>query len=364
MAQCTVSVADQPTGEVSMQVVRTCTRTMARVARKPPPELSRAAKTRLAWMDHYARHGNVSFTCRHFGISRETFYVWKRRYDPQHLRTLEARSARPHHTRPRTWTTEQVQAVQQLREEWPCWGKDKLQLLLPSELELSVSKVGRILSSLRARGQLIEPPRRITTRQPQAPRPYAQRKPKDYQPTAPGELVEIDTLDVRPQAGTVLKQFTATDVISRHGALELASAATATLATRILEALARLPFPVQAVQIDGGSEFKGAFEAACEQRGLPLFLLPPRSPKLNGHVERSQRTHTEEFYQCTTAAPTLAALRPALAEWETVYNTIRPHQALAYLTPRQFWEAYQRDPTAALAALPQNQPRKERVSGT
>ncbi len=85
--------------------------------------------------------------------------------------------------------------------------------------------------------------------------------------------------------------------------------------------------------------------------------LAPRSPKLNGHVERSQRTHTEEFYECTPVPPTLPALRAALAEWETVYNTVLPHQALGYLPPQQFWEAYQRDPHAALAALPRPKPR-------
>ncbi len=53
------------------------------------------------------------------------------------------------------------------------------------------------------------------------------------------------------------------------------------------------------------------------------------------------------------AAPfTVAAMGAALREWEHVYNTVRPHQALGYLTPLQFWEAYQRDPEAALAALP------------
>jgi hypothetical protein len=29
-------------------------------------------------------------------------------------------------------------------------------------------------------------------------------------------------------------------------------------------------------------------------QGSHLFVLPPRSPKLNGHVERAHRTHTEE----------------------------------------------------------------------
>jgi transposase InsO family protein len=319
-------------------------------------------------MQHYAQHHNVSFTCRHFGISRQTFYYWWRRYDPRDPHGLESRSCRPRVPRARTWTSEQVAAVQRVREQYPRGGKDKLQRLLAREgVGLSVSMVGRILSSLRARGQLVEPRGRSSARKRLPPRPYAQRTPRDYTPRALGDLVEVDTLDVRPCPGTILKQFTAIDVVGRQGVLELASAATATLATRVLEAFDRFPFPVRAVQIDGGSEFKGAFERACQVRGLPLYVLPPRSPKLNGHVERSQRTHTEEFYECTPTPPQLAALRPALAEWERVYNTVRPHQALGYLTPREFWEAYQRDPQAALAALPppkRRTLRKEPVSGT
>jgi hypothetical protein len=36
-------------------------------------ELSREARVRLAWMDFYRRYRNVARTCRHFGISRQTF---------------------------------------------------------------------------------------------------------------------------------------------------------------------------------------------------------------------------------------------------------------------------------------------------
>ena len=78
----------------------------------------------------------------------------------------------------------------------------------------------------------------------------------------------------------------------------------------------------------------------CQKRGIKLFVLPPRSPKLNGHVERAQRTHTEEFYEVTDASFELPELNQALLEWEEVYNTIRPHQALGYLTPQQFLEQY------------------------
>lgn len=53
------------------------------------------------------------------------------------------------------------------------------------------------------------------------------------------------------------------------------------------------------MQVDGGSEFAAGFEQACQQLGFRLFVLPPRSPKLNGHVERAHRTHTEEFHEIT-----------------------------------------------------------------
>ena len=58
--------------------------------------LSRAARVRLAWMDFYRSHGqNAALTCRHFGISRQTFYRWKRRYDPDRPASLEARGRKP-----------------------------------------------------------------------------------------------------------------------------------------------------------------------------------------------------------------------------------------------------------------------------
>ena len=56
-------------------------------------ELSRAARVRVQWMDYYRTRGrNAALTCRHFGISRQTFYRWQRRYDPHDLTRLEERS--------------------------------------------------------------------------------------------------------------------------------------------------------------------------------------------------------------------------------------------------------------------------------
>jgi len=159
---------------------------------------------------------------------------------------------------------------------------------------------------------------------------------------APGDIVQVDTLDVRPLPGVVLKHFTARDVVSRWDVLEAHGRATSRTAATFIDALLeRMPFPVRAIQVDGGSEFQDLFEAECQSRGIRLFVLPPRSPKLNGRVERAQRTHTEEFYELTgTAFSDFAEFNQALRKWEHIYDTVRPHQSLGYLTPEQFLQRY------------------------
>jgi transposase InsO family protein len=315
------------------------------LGRHRPPELSRRAGVRLEMLDWHRAHGaSVARTARRFGYSRPTVYRWLARYDPRRLETLEDRSSMPRRRRRPTWSEAEVAAVLRLRETFPRWGKDKLAVLLEAEdLFLSVSRVGRILAWLRDTRQLREPPRRVRARRRRGPRPYAVRKPWGFRAIAPGDLVELDTMDVRPVPGIVLKQFTARDVVSRWDTLELAPAATAAAATRMLDALAaRMPFAVRTISVDGGSEFMAGFETACQDRGIVLHVLPPRSPKLHGSVERGNRTHAEEFHECTLAEPTLADLGAELRIWETVYNEIRPHQALGYLTPRQFVDEWQR----------------------
>jgi putative transposase len=303
-------------------------------------ELSRAAQVRLSWMDFYRKSQNVALTCRHFGISRQTFYRWRKRYEPLDLKTLEERSHCPHRRRQPTWPFLLEGKVLRLRLQFPRWGKDKLAVLLRQQQgPLSTSMVGRILRRLKQRGQLGEPLRYTVpgSRRALRPRPYAVRKPRQYAVSAPGDLVEVDTVEVRPVGGGKFKQFTARDVVSRWDVIQVHRRATAVDAAQFLETLLhRMPFPVRALQVDGGSEFAAQFEQACQHRGLRLFVLPPRSPKLNGAVERANRTHTEEFYQITPCSLEVNKLNRELRQWEKIYNTVRPHQSLGYLTPRQF----------------------------
>lgn len=305
-------------------------------------DISPDAHKRLKWFDYYYSRGyNARLTCRHFDISPQTFYRWLKRYDPQNLKTLESRSCRPKRVRPPTYSVKLVNAVLKLREAYPRWGKDKLVILLQREhLPASASMVGRILKYLKTRGVLREPVTSpISVSKRSGPRPYAVRKPKEYQASSPGDLVELDTLDVRPLPGVIFKHFSSYDVVSRWNVLGIFTRATAATARHFLnDMVTRTPNQIKAIQIDGGSEFQSVFEEECQRRGIKLYVLPPRSPKLNGGVERANRTHTEEFYEVTDSNFELADIRTKLLQWEAICNTYRPNQALNYLTPQQYLE--------------------------
>ena len=103
---------------------------------------------------------------------------------------------------------------------------------------------------------------------------------------------------------------------------------------------------MKSIQVDGGSEYRAGFEEACKQLGVKLFVLPPHSPKLNGRVERAHRTYLEEFYALIPKSAQIEKLNIDLYKWERVYNQIRPHQALDYLTPAEYINKYYPDVTS------------------
>jgi len=269
------------------------------LARQKPPApvfLSREARVRLQVLE-YARTHPVTVTCRRFGIARATFSRWRTRDDPHHLSSLERRSCRPRRCRQPTWQPEQGAAVQRLRARSPRWGTATRQVLRPPEGSvLSVATVGRILASLKRRGLRGDPPRERLRPHARHTRPDAVRKPQDVHPTHPGDRVPIAPMPLRPLPGVGRFPCTAVDGVSRGNVLGVRATASAPTAEAFLTALrARMPFPVRAVPVDGGSAFMAACAQACQAQRLALYGLPPRSPTRNGPVERAHRTHRQEF---------------------------------------------------------------------
>lgn len=308
-----------------------------------PPDIE-AAKRRDAlarWRQAMARGLSAADAAEAVGVPRATLYRWEKQPEP--------RSRRPHKLRQPAWSPALVEAVEQLRLDNPMWGKRKLAVLLKREgLTASSSTVGRILARLVARGAVIPAP--TLRRKPGGRRfrlfnkdRHARRLPKGRKASRPGELVQIDTLSINIRPDKPIKHFTAYDPVAKWTVGRVAGNATAasTLLDKLIE---EAPFPITGIQVDGGSEFMAEFETACQNKGLDLFVLPPKCPQLNGAVERNQGAWRYEFYQCYDLPHRLDQLQPLVDTFAHRFNHFRPHDALDLKTPAEYLESLsQRD---------------------
>jgi transposase InsO family protein len=102
------------------------------------------------------------------------------------------------------------------------------------------------------------------------------------------------------------------------------------------EVIRRLPFRVHAIQADNGAEFQSKFHWHLEQLDIRHVYIRPRTPRLNGKVERSHRVDDQEFYQLLDKdgiSDDIHLFNDKLREWENYYNYHRPHGALDGQTP-------------------------------
>jgi len=151
----------------------------------------------------------------------------------------------------------------------------------------------------------------------------------------------MDTKQVRQERGKVVFQFAAIDCFTRKRVMALASRLTSAQgATFLRQVVEGFPFPIAAIQSDGGSEFRGAFEQAAKELQLTHYFNRPYYPQGNGMVERSLRTDEEEFYQVEDLPTDLDGLKAALLAWNQVYEQVRPHQSLGYKTPEKFYQEW------------------------
>ena len=257
----------------------------------------------------YARTHSVAATCRHFGIARSTYYRWATRYDPQRLSVLENRSCAPWRVRRPDLDT--------AASRGGAPGAGALPTLGQGQARRGAAPTGIDPLRLHDRAHPARPETwwglgraesRTATPHSRHARPYAIRKPKEHSVTAPGDLVQLDTMHLTAAGGGATPlQRGGSDLPLERDRGARASLPPAPPPPSSMRCKTGCPFPVRAIQVDGGSEFMAAFEAACQERGITLFVLPPRSPKLNGHVERIDGTHRSEFWELYDGPTRIAA---------------------------------------------------------
>jgi transposase InsO family protein len=150
----------------------------------------------------------------------------------------------------------------------------------------------------------------------------------------PGHRLQLGVKSLERIAGTGkrLYQFTAIDDCTRIRVLKVYDACNQTSAIRFVdEVIRRLPFRVRVIQTDNGAEFPFRFHWHLEARDIRHVYIRPRTPHLNGKVERSHRVDDQEFYQLLDKggiADDIHLFNDKLRDWEDYYNYRRPHGAL------------------------------------
>lgn len=302
------------------------------------PEAKKRLKALKLWQDLRKEGAKSATIQKATGISRSTFFKLQAAYRKEGMKALEPRSRAPRKRRKSLVPDRVKQVVYQLRLENPTWGKIKIHQILCRDhgIFYSQSTIGRLLSALIKEGKVKKYFPAAYRRRRRQFKGHAKPWKGDIKANKMGELIQIDHMSVTKN-GLSFKEFHAIDPISKMIVTMATSNATSAAEARFLRRVQdKFPFPIRSIQVDGGTEFMKTFEAQCQDKNIPLFVLPPKQPQKNGNVERSNRTFREELYaRSDINANSVQAFDHILQQYTHKYNSYRPHQGIENMTP---WE--------------------------
>lgn len=302
--------------------------------------ITEKAKQRVRILAFWERHGAAAAK-EAFGVSPRTFFRWQRALKAAggKLDGLNPRSTAPKRKRSRNIPEGLAEQIIALRQAHPRLGKDKLRPLLAlAGHSVSSSTVGRILADLKKQGRLPNTAflslngktgmltERVVKRKKKLRRPHGCR------------VLEVDTV-VRFIDGVKRYILTGVDTERRTAfAAAYTNHGSRSAADFLEKTRAVLPDCPPAVQTDNGSEFALHFANVCIENRATHFHTYPRSPKMNAHVERFNRTLDEEFLRHHRALlrDDVRAFNEKLMDWLLWYNGERPHYALGQVSPFRF----------------------------
>lgn len=296
--------------------------------------ISKQAKLKLSWIDHYHQGENARATCRHFGISPSLFYKWYNRFKQHGLAGLEEHSRRPGTFRESQVPLEHIDQIRKLRKQYPYYSKYKLQVILKRDYQitLSASSVGRIIKKYNL--FFASPyPRKKDRHKYKRP-----RLPKGFQAMQPGDLIQSDTKHIS-FFGSKRYWYVTIDCVTKIASIHVSSSPTSRQARLAVEkARSQFPFAVRNWHNDNGSENMKELSQYLHTERIPQYFSRPRTPQDDTFVERMIGTIERECIEQGKLAFDIADQQRIVDEWLVEYHTFRPHQSLGYLTPFQFYE--------------------------
>ena len=283
-----------------------------------------AAQRKFTILDYARIIGNVQEACRDFGVPRSSFYRWRKAYSAEGKAGLVRKKpvARSH---PRQIPAEFVEKILHLRTQYHL-GPQRIAWYLERYhgFSTSCSSVYRTLK----RNGVGRLPRNVGRRAIHTRR---------YAKQVPGHQIQIDVkflaLTTKDNRKIRRYQYTAIDDATRVRALKIYRRHNQKSSIDFIDyVIEKFPFRIHTVRSDRGHEWQAKFHWHVEGKGIRHVYIKPRSPQLNGKVERSHRSDQEEFYQLLTYTDDVD-LNKKLATWEAFYNFNRPHGAHDGKTP-------------------------------
>lgn len=307
--------------------------------------ITEKAKHKARVLAFWDKHGRIAAE-EAFGVTKKTLYNWKNqlKVGGGKLESLNDRSKRPKKIRSRRfeWPQSVKAEIKRLREEHPNLGKDKIYPLLLkfcNKNNLSCPKPATIGNLIKDMGGLRTFPIRVRHNGKIVPKKRVKRarKPKDFKALYPGHCGSFDTIE-RIIHGNRRYIITFTDVYSRFS-LAWATNSHASLAAKEFFDMVKFlfPFKLDYVLTDNGSEFMKHFDEEVKKQCVTHWHTYPKTPKMNAHAERFNRTIQEEYidyheYELLDPQKFNVGLMKQLI-W---HNTERPHHSLGNIPPAQF----------------------------
>jgi len=299
-------------------------------------EQSDVAKFRLHVLKHYYKYG-LRPTKDAFGVKSSTLYDWKREFEKSKgkLISLVPKSTKPNHTRKMTTDWRLVEFIKTMRREYGNIGKAKIKPFLDEyATSLGVATIG-----LTTVGKIIK--RRhftfeIRVKVKRKTRYEKLRIRKSPKVRKPG-YIQMDSITVYTNGDKYLF-MSVIDVLTKLALVKRVESLSSINAKHTFQEFQeQCPYQIRKVQTDNGSEFLASFHQCLREQKIDHIFTYPKSPKINGVVERFNRTIQEEFINRSDEIYyDLDRFEVKLTNYLNWYNHKRPHHSLKYMSPADY----------------------------
>ena len=303
-------------------------------------EKSDIAKFRLRVLNHYYRYGWRAVSSA-FSLKKSIIYKWKRDFEKsgKRLISLVPKSTRPKHTRFMLVDPQLAELIKKIREEYGNVSKYKLKIFLDEyakSLNLTsygTTKIGKIIKRNHyffENSVKVKRKRKLLV-------PRLKRSPQE---TLPGYL-EMDSITLYVMQHKYYF-ITVIDVVTKFAWCSFVKSLSSKQAKAVLmKFISQYQYLIRAVQTDNGSEFLKDFDAYLQQNDIVHHFIYPHSPRINGVVERFNRTIQDEFLDRSDELYyDLLAFEEKLLHYLNLYNAKRPHYSLKMQTPVAYLQQF------------------------